>query len=263
MTKLPEGLIKQAVDVQPLSEVRALFVGRKGTGKSTAAIQIARAMGHKAFIYDIDHRIQSLRGIPDVDYFQPKQGAGFAEVDDVMSYHLDLIKRNAYPYGTTLFSSMTSIEALLLRDAVNLMGERRRDKGKGEGGYTLGRLEMTDMPHYKYVSIAIDQLFLNGLFYFPGNVIIEAHIVDDYDSQGNVSGQRILSTPKMAEKIPTYFDEVWEFSKNDPIGAQPPQYRVRFRSNLADTTYKQLPNGQHDITGKNFYDCLKGWLNVA
>jgi hypothetical protein len=242
-------MIQKTTEINPTTDFRGIFCGRKGSGKSTAASSFPKPMK----VYDLDRRIRSLQGVEDIDYIQFSSGAGFTEVDQELQNDINLINSGKYKYNTTLFSSLTSIQKLLMSDARKLIGDMRRldPKKYAKSKTVLGTLDMSEMMHYNYISQAIDQLFYNALFYFPQNLIIEAHIVTKWDKDGNNIGKALLGTEKIAESIPTLFGELWEFSKEDSsIATLPPKYKVQFRGSLADTTIQNLKQNTEDITGK-------------
>ena len=240
--------IKKATDLKEEIQIRGLLVGRKGCGKSTAASTFPKPM----LIIDIDKRIQSLRGVKGVEYIQFKK-LNFEELQETF-YQLSLqVDRGTYKYKTLLFSSTTSLQTFLLEEALILIPQ--------EGKQQIGKLKIPGMRHYLYCSEAINQLLLNQLFYFPGNVLLEAHVVTKFNKTGDPVGQMLLNTEKISERIPTFFNEVWEFSKE--LGASPsvpPRHYVNFKSDIADTAFTQLPFKQIDITGKKFYPELQRML---
>jgi len=242
--------VPNAKELRPSENWRILFVGRSGSGKSRAA---ASFPGPR-YCYDLDGRIGSLRGI-DIDYDQFKEEFGFIAIDKKMEEHRNLAKANKYPYKTTLYSSVTSTMKYLLLDSIKLIGEDQEKEGKGQ---MIGRLRIPGPRHYLFVSEAMSQIFDNGLHYFPGNVIVEAHVVNAYNSSGEVNGTRILATDKLSEYIPTKFDEVWEFSKvESSVETVSPRYWVSFDGNLARTTREPLRNlRKMEITNANFYEKL-------
>ena len=240
--------ILKATDLKEEIAIRGLFVGRKGCGKSTAASTFPKPL----LVIDIDKRIQSLRGIEGVEYIQFKK-LNFDELQDTF-YQLSLqVDNGTYKYKTLLFSSTTSLQTFLLEEAIKLIPQ--------EGKQQIGKLKVPGQRHYLYCSEAINQLLLNQLFYFPGNVLLEAHVVTKFNKTGDPVGKALLNTEKIAERIPTFFNEVWEFSK--VLGASPnvpPDYFVNFRSDIADTAFTQLPFKRVTITGKKFYPKLQQML---
>ena len=240
--------IKKTTDLKEEIEIHGLFVGRKGCGKSWAASTFPKPL----LVIDIDRRIQSMRGIEGVEYIQFKK-FNFEELQDTF-YQLSLqVDKGIYKYKTLLFSSTTSLQTFLLEEAIDLIPQ--------EGKQQIGKLKMASQRHYLYCSRAVDALILNQLFYFPGNVLLEAHVVTKFNKQGDPVGKALLNTEKIAERIPTFFNEVWEFSKE--LGASPgvgPSYFVNFKSDIADTAFSQLPFKRIDITGKKFYPVLQRML---
>ena len=177
--------IKKATDLEEEIAIRGLFVGRKGCGKSTAASTFPKPM----LIIDVDRRIQSLRGIEGVEYIQFKK-LNFEELQDTF-YQLSLqVDKGTYKYKTLLFSSTTSLQTFLLQEALEILPQ--------EGKQQIGKVKMASPRHYGYCSSAIDALLLKNLFYFPGNVLLEAHVVTKFNKTGDPVGQTLLNTEKIA-----------------------------------------------------------------
>ena len=255
---------KSAEDIKPLEDIRAMFVGRKGSGKSISAVSLIQSdpdEKRKALVIDIDKRAQSLRGKPRVDIIDFGMKDGFQELQDLL-YNLSvMVDKGTYQeqYCVTLLSSITSLQVFLLRDSLRHIGVGG-DGDKVAGAQKIGGMYIPGMRNYLYVSNGIEDTIIQQLFYLPGNLIIEAHVVNHYNEKGSIDGEAILATNKTAEKIPTFFNEVWKFEKRSSGSDQlPPKFVCVFNSTLAMTTYKQLPK-EVDITGKPFYPILKGLL---
>jgi hypothetical protein len=96
------------------------------------------------------------------------------------------------------------------------------------------------------------------------NIIVSAHIVDRYGkppganneyADSVVIGEKLSLRDKISENVQIYFDHVFRFDREE-IGNRI-QFTVKFWSDIARTSYK-LPEGKHDITGKNFYEFMRG-----
>lgn len=259
---------QSAADLKPLSEFRGIFCGRKGTGKSNAAISFIDSDETKkksALVIDLDHRKQSLRGRERVEIISFKKSDGFEQLQNFLYECSKEVDKGTFQekFCMTLFSSITSLQTFLTRDSLRYIGTKGDGDG-GRGAQKIGAMEIPGLRNYLYVSEGVEKVFLDQLFYLPGHLIIEGHIVNHYNSKNEIDGETILGTDKIAEKIPTFFDEVWRFYKKEPPSPiLPPEYMVGFKSNLADTTYKQLPT-EINITNKRFYPELKKLLeNIA
>lgn len=235
-----------------------MMVGRQKSGKSYAAASFSKA--GPLFCYDLDLRIRSVLHLyPEIEYVQPKAGAGFNELDEFIETQLknDRIKR--LPYETLWYASLSSTEIALLTDAIKLLGQSRARNGDYKG-YQIGNIKMTDVQHYGYVSIASMQLWENGLSQLAQGryFLYEAHICTKFDDKGDSVGRMILTTDKNSERLPGRFDEVYEFIKEpSSIAGGKPKYYVCFENDIASTAFPSLKTDKTrkiDITDKCFYD---------
>ncbi len=254
-----------AESIQPMKDIRAMFVGRKGSGKSNAAVSLAdfKNTKKKAHVIDLDIREQSLRGREGVEVIQFTKKHGYEHLQDYLHECSKLVDKGLYQeqFGLTLFSSTTSLQTFLTKDSLKYIGAKGDGDGS-RGAQTIGKMVIPGIRNYLYTSEGVENIILQQLFYLPGHLIIEGHIVNHYNSKNEVDGETLLGTDKIAERIPSFFNEVWKFEKREGASAQlPPTYHCIFKSNMADTTYKQLPK-EIDITGVNFYHKLKSLLEV-
>lgn len=251
-----------AAEIKPLEEIRGLFIGRKGTGKSRAAISLRDCAPTKsALVIDLDHREQSLRGEEKVEVVSFGKKDGFGELQDFIYECSKLVDKGLFQekFCVTLFSGITSIQKFLLRDSLRYIGQKG-DGDKEGGAQLIGKMNLPGLRNYLYMSQGIEQIILQQLFYLPGHLIIEGHMVNHYNDKNEIIGETILGTEKIAEAIPGMFNEVWKFQKEPGATAQlPPAHFVYFRSNMAMTTYPQLPT-KHEITNKRFYTELRRLL---
>jgi len=230
-------------DFTPEKHLKYLFLGRSGAGKSQA-FATWRGAETKKYLFSLDRRLSTLAGTnTDYDIFAPAQG--FAAMEKKI---LALRKEN--PYEAISLAGITALEDMLLEEAKIFLGASRA------GGRKVGTLQMTDVQHYGYVNTAMEQVIQNGMFSLDCDVIIEGHIVNAYDAEGKVNGDRLLTTDKRSEKIPGYFDEIWLFTKTPDMNiSRPPIYKVHFRNSVARTSFKNFPNSL-DITGKDLWEMV-------
>ena len=253
-----------AAEIKPLEEIRGLFVGRKGTGKSRAAISLRDCAPTKsALVIDIDNRKQSLRGEENVEVVSFSEKDGFEQLQDFLHECSKLVDKGLFQekFCITLLSSITSVQTFLLKDSMNFIGDKPGSDGDKKGGaQKIGKMIVPGMRNYLYMASGVEEIILQQLFYLPGHLIIEGHLVPHWNDKNEIDGETILGTDKIAEKIPTFFNEVWKFAKEPGASANlPPEYVVHFRSNIADTTYPKLP-ARTVITNKRFYPELKRLL---
>ena len=175
-------------ELQPEEDLRILFVGDSGSGKSTASCSFA-SPDKKMLMIDIDRRGQSVAGIPGLDIFQPNPRDGWVEIDPHLEKIIELAKIGKYPYKTTSLASVTSVTEVFTRDSLKFIksgidlkamaakGEQiDPDEKKFSGAMKIGSLTIPGMLNYLYRSEVMKQLYYNVLLMLPGNVIAEAHL---------------------------------------------------------------------------------------
>jgi hypothetical protein len=81
---------------------------------------------------------------------------------------------------------------------------------------------------------------------------------DDY-SERVVVGEKISLRDKISENVQVYFDHIFKFDKS--MVNQFEHYTCQFRSDIARTTFKDLPNGVVDITKRDFYKGIMAKVN--
>lgn len=230
------------------NRIHSLFIGRSGTGKSVAALSFPRPI----YWMCLDNRLGLLEGEKDVfyDVFEPNDG--FNKVEQAIEREILSKRGPKFPWKTVVFAGISSTLRRLLRDSISFIGTKESGS-EAKGAQKFGSLIVPGLRNYLYVSSAFSQIFDNGLFLIPCNLIVEAHIVNDYDDKGNISGERILATDKLSEEIPGNFDEVWEFrTKNSAIVGQASKYEIAFNANIARSTMvKKI--GFQDWTNKNLH----------
>lgn len=239
--------------------IRALFIGKSGTRKTTVASSFPKPM----YSADFDQRANALAGM-DVDYDVFTRLAGWQKFEKIFNQFLEDAKKGTFKYKTVHVASVTTILNFFLWEAKQHYGELTDSKGNPTG-FRVRRpnsnssLLMSDMPHFKYVHAALDDFLYNYVMPLSTvcNVIVEAHEVTQYDKQGDPVGDKLLASDSIAEFLPTTFNETWQFKFDKPNNPRAEgTYNVWFRSNhLAKTTFRQLPNVLN-VTNKErtFYD---------
>jgi hypothetical protein len=97
-------------------------------------------------------------------------------------------------------------------------------------------------------------------------MIATAHVVDRYGkvdpdnpfSESIVVGQKLSLRDKIGQNIGIYFDHIFQFERR--MEGSNEKFYVKFRSSVACTSYAELPDGEHDITGKNFFEFMNSFL---
>lgn len=239
-----------AKDLQPDTEWRILFLGRSGSGKSTQSSKWGQT---PRFMFDMDRRIQSISGA-DVEYYQPGVLDGWSKVDPMVEKLDALAAKNQYPYKTTIMSSVTASVRLMLRDAL---------KNEPDGMMRRGSLKIPGLRQYLYRAEALSQLYFDHILSYPGDKIIEAHLVDEYDDNMKKTGkEKILAPGNFGQELPGYFNEIWQFEKDsDTKGNR--IYYVYFdgRGEARTANPKLKAVKKLDITDKNLYEEVQKILN--
>lgn len=236
------------------NNTQILTVGRSGHGKTLALLSLANhEETSPVHVLSLDRRIALLQDRKNLTYDLFNTREGWIKVDNKLSSYLDA--GDNLPFKTLMLCGITSLLDFLVVDVGNILAISKSDDDK-QYGQRIGNLYIPGMRDYLYVSEAMRQIFYNGLFQIPCNIIVEANIANSYDSKGNVDGDRILASDKVAEKIPTFFDEIWAFQKKlSVVETNQPNWKVWFRGSLARTSFSQLEKeGGFDITNKDFYE---------
>lgn len=255
------------------SRILALFVGRSGSGKSAAAYSFPKP----AKIFDLDGRIRGglvpwveTKGL-EYQYFPPLgEKMVFEQLNNSFAVLQQQCKSGQAPYQTIVVDSATWAANDLLLDAMPLT---HVGSGAGDKGKKIGTMNIAGPSDYQFQSTGMLQLiaFLRSL---PiKNIIVSAHLVNRWgkrkDAEGKVVdaygpseiiGEQISLTDKIAENLPSSFDHIFRFEKVD-TGTKL-KFTVSGQGELARTPFP-IPYGEHDITGKSFYEFLQQKIAVA
>lgn len=249
-----------------------LFVGPSGAGK-TCAIASYATQG-PMYIFDFDGRMAGMLGqksilgehFKNIEYDRYDISKGFGEVDKQLDLLVTKAQTNKLNYKTVVFESLPTMVSSFMEMAVQLEGV----KAAGIPSRLIGGVHMLSPQHYNWASRAFRDLVYNGIRRLIGcNVIVSGWTVDQWgkriikkndgteavDEYGpkEVIGRKILLTEKLAEEVPGYFDEVYEFDKQDTgLPSKPVKFICKFRSTIAKTAHENYPNSI-DFTNKSFY----------
>lgn len=253
------------------NNILALCVGESGSGKKSAVCTFP----HPIQYLDFDRRIQGLLGSPWVErkginykYYPPIRkdgGVVYKELNDDLDAIYTQVNTNTYPYKTIVLGSITGQSFAHLKDAVSLTHNNDPKKGEKKGKH-VGPMAMADPADYGFQSMAIKNTiaFLKSLG--GVHIMVLGHVVDRYGKPKNkegevdpyaesvVVGSKLSLTDKLSAEVPSGFNNIWEFSKEE--NGNDVNYFVRFRSDIARTTFPKLPNGYVNITRMNFYEYL-------
>ena len=267
-------------DMKVDQNVVLLAIGRSGSGKTTAIASFPKPM----YIFDIDQRVKGMLGsnciptedLAKIDYDTYLIDDGFAAVEAKINELMAKYDKRELEYKTIVFEGADQLCDMLLKDiARSKAGQAKSFLAKESGGLKLkGHSLPSDPSDYKYVYNDFGTLFTQGFKHFKKcNVICSAgtgyvfgHTTNDNKySEPVVIGRKILVPNLLAEKMPRMFDEIWEFSAEKTGSSSNAQtegrmnYMVDFRSDLAKTCFKNLPN-ELNITNKNLWQEIQKFL---
>jgi hypothetical protein len=237
----------------------AMFIGPKHSGKTVAACSFIEP-DKMVKVFDFDGRIRGLLGAPwidrskiDYEYYPPKtpDKTTMERVNNDFEVLQIQCQDGKSPYGTVILDSLTSQTSALIADAIPLTHANRKGKN-------IGTVAMAGPEDYGYESTGTDQImrFLRSL---PiKNVILTAHIVDrigklvpdDDFSERGVIGEKLSVRDKIGTNTMIYFDHIFRFDRKMVGGRE--RFFVKFISDIACTSFENMPTGEIDITGKPF-----------
>lgn len=246
---------------------RMLFVGRSGSGKSSALTSFPKDM----YEFDIDNRFRgaasSIKWIGiegfkriEFDFYNPKDG--FDSIDAKLNQLANDIESKKSNIITIGFESVGALIFLLTLDS-----QRKRGiKGTSGAfpGKVRGKVEFLHPDDYNYCSTALRLIMFNYIFPLNEmgvNTVFSAWIADKWGKRKDakefdppeVIGEKLLGPGNMVEEFIGYFDEMYYFRKHEGlVMGKAPKYTVEFNGGFAKTAYP-LPYGETDITGKSFF----------
>lgn len=252
------------------SRFTGLFVGPKHSGKTVAAASFPKPME----IEDFDGRIRGLLGAQfldrkgiSYDFFPPREvgeNSPVTKINKKLEGWLVASRVGQFALKTVVLDSLTSECYAMLVQSMSLTHRQSGKDGPKTGKY-IGPLAMSGPEDYGFEAQATYDI-LSCLRSIPMNLIATAHIVDRYGkidvdnpfSESVVVGKKLSLRDKIGQNIGIYFDHIFEFDRRMEGGHE--RFFVSFRSSVACTSFAELPEGEFDITGKNFYDFMNGFL---
>ena len=242
---------------------RMLFAGKSGEGKSNAEVSFPGPI----YVFDCDNRFKgatsacSWLGIErfkqiDFDFYNPNDG--FKKLDEKLNILANDAVSRKCKFNTIVFDSIGSMCAMLGLDAIKMKG--------GAKVKSIGDVKFLGPEEYNYISTAFRLLMFNYIFTLNKagiNTIFSAWIVDRYGKKpstpdyapAEIIGEKIMGTGNMIAETMGYFNEVFQFRKeNSPLYGKPPIYTVEYNNGDIAKNSLNLPLGKFDITSKSFYD---------
>jgi len=258
-----------AASLTPESRFIALFVGSKHSGKTVAAASFPKP----AEFLDFDQRIRGILGAEWIERdkiyyetFPPKEQGMIARFNKHLETMIALASARQLPQQTEVLDSLTSMNHAMISQAMSFTHKPSGSKDGPKSGKYIGPLAMSGPEDYGFEAQATyDTLSYLRSVPIP-NVIVTAHIIDRYGkldpdnafSESVIIGQKLSLRDKIAANIGIYFDHIFKFDRRMENGIE--KFYVRFRDSIACTSYSQLDEREHDITGKNFYEYMMGLI---
>lgn len=254
--------------LKPDSRMVSLHVGDSGSGKTCAAACYPKPV----YIFDIDNRVAGLRGYRpalewlannQIDYDRyPMTAEGLEKLDVQLEKFVN--QGWKMKYKTLVFDTVTSLERMTIKYA---------EKWVNSPAQKFGKFTVPSYTEWGIQLKAFDKFLAEAIPALPCNVVVGAHWADEYEASepGKPAtikvGKKINVRPKLADMVPTYFNEIFFFEKR--VGrvfneeTKKTEEGVTFdcvtRNELARTTYLTVPN-RFEWTNKNFYEILMGHL---
>jgi len=252
-------------DIEDDGLFRGLFIGRSGTGKTSAACSYPKPVE----VWDFDGRIRGVLGCPWIptkdiiyEYFPPKEPGMILRIMKKVDTMQQLAVARQLAIKTLVVDSLTAETFAMLCQAKPLLaGDIAKDtKGKRISGY-----RMTGPEEYSFEADTTYNLLASLRSISGINLIVTAHVVarfgkenpDDPFSNSIEVGEKLSVRDKIGENVQIYFDNVFRFDKQ--MSGQTDKHSVRFRGDLCRSVLPGLPNGDIDITNKNFYEVMRSY----
>lgn len=256
----------------------ALFVGRSGTGKTVAEASFPKPIHFD----DFDGRIGGAQ-VPwldqkDIDYtfWSPKMEGLVTKLNKHLEMYLNtsLLGRFGSVPNTYICDSITNLTYALISASIKLTHFKKNPAGKIEqSGRWFEAVAVEGPEDYKLEATGTYD-YVAFLKSIPiANVIVSAHYVDLYGKAETVNnkgevvtdtygpsivvGKKLSIRDKIGENVQTSFDHIFEFERDVD------RYYVKFRGELARTSYSWLPSGRQEWTGKNFYEFMMSFKAKA
>jgi len=265
-------------DIKDSEGLVVLAVGHPGSGKTSAILSFA-SKECPMYVFDIDHRIRGIKGSTDwlgdsvkfFDYDQYDTRDGFKSVEQQFEIFFQQQTKRQFKYKNILIESVGSLGNMFLMDSQSQKGIKpgvdmsKLSEQAKKGARIIGNIAFPTPEDYKYGSRALHVLFYNYFTAFPKcNIFLSGWTTDRWGKDPNsenpyapdilLPGKKLLATNSIASELPGYFDEVWEFEKEETgQKLNPVKYKVKFNSYIAKTSRPELAKRREiDITGKNF-----------
>jgi hypothetical protein len=261
----------KASELSPDQRFVGLFVGRSGSGKTVAECSFPGPID----VLDFDGRIRGLLGAPWIDrsrinyeYFPPKGENVVDKLNKKLDYYQTAARAGQPLPETLVLDSLTSECFAMVQQALGLT-HTLGDKNTKKVGKYLGQVAMAGPEDYGFEAQATYDIISFMRSVPIKNIIVSAHIVEKYGkldpdnpyADSVPIGEKLSVRDKIGENIQIYFDHIFRFDRRELNGRI--NFFVKFRSDIARTSYNQLPDGEVDITGVSFYDKLMQYVKTT
>ncbi len=271
-----------ASTLTPEGRIHALLVGPSGVGKSGAAM----SFDGKCYVLDFDDRGKGaamgcsflqekrLRGDIIINRILPWIGQtpqGLEQVYNVLEALDARVTKGEIQ--NVLLDGTTSMKRFFINESVN-RALATSGNSNSLKHFQIGKAVMPGKPDHNYAAICMANVIYDNLKTFKCNVFISTHIQDKWiisptpeDPERVISvGETITAPGQLKGEIPSWFDEVWEFSIDASATSQRPTRYVQFEGKWAHTSFADLGEMQKgvwvkkykfDITGKSLQEVLR------
>ncbi len=230
-----------------------MFKGDPGTTKSSQAITYPKPQ----YWFPFDGKMQSLARAmkhhnisgADINYDTYDKIAPAIR-------KLEAFKLNC-PYKTIVIDSITSASDIALRDI-------RTNKGNsGKGGRDIGGFEVNILEDFNGEASVLGEIASLTKYLFENkgiNIILIAHVIrkEQKDASGkvNVVRQIVTAAKAVAQKIPAYCTEIYQFDVNPALTNNGnPEVIIRTQHTSEDYARTSLPlPGEFRLDYDNLYD---------
>lgn len=264
--------MSRLTDITPDQRFFGLFIGPSGSGKTVAECSFPKPVE----VLDFDGRIRGAYNQPflpmdQISYtsFPPRSKTLITDIDSKLGA-IETAAAVMQPIPNTLIlDSLTSECFAMICQASPLTHSLPSKADTKKRGRFLGTVAMAGPEDYGFEA----QMTYNIMSFLRSlpirNVIVSAHVIPVFgkeDPNNEFSntiqvGEKLSVRDKIGANIGIYFDHVFQFKKDELNGKE--RFWVKFRGELARTAFTELPEGWHEITGKNFYnDILMSYVKT-
>lgn len=250
-------------DIIPGERFQGLFVGVHGSGKTVGAASWPGPI----MIYDFDGRVD-----PVASFYPTRTDIEYKVVGGRKVNRLDAITfkdfciemealQDSCPYATVILDSITSMTMTVVRYQLSFKGKSTGEEGeKSKKGKVLaGGIIVPTWDEFNGECQTVCEI-IEVLKVLDANVIVTAHPVAKMEIRGD-EGVKTESITAFGYKtpnfVPNYFNEIWNFTREDSDGVgNPPRRFIRTQAGanvLCKTAMPQIIPPRFDFTNRPLY----------